>query len=128
MEVEATGATVLLRTLVLRPGGKRVGAAVSVRDVTEVKRRDRALLSKDATIREIHHRVKNNLQTVAALLRLQARRTKNEEARQALSESVRRVTSIALGARHAVDVGGRGSRTSTRSSTVWCRSCPTWRR
>ncbi|MBV6760086.1 MULTISPECIES: sensor histidine kinase [Rhodococcus] len=96
MEIEARGATVLLRALVLKPGGKRVGAAVVVRDVTEVKRRDRALLSKDATIREIHHRVKNNLQTVAALLRLQARRTNNEEARQALSESVRRVTSIAL--------------------------------
>ncbi|WP_027500160.1 sensor histidine kinase [Rhodococcus sp. UNC363MFTsu5.1] len=96
MEVEARGATVLLRTLVLRPGGLPAGAAVLIRDVTEVKRRDRALLSKDATIREIHHRVKNNLQTVAALLRLQARRTNNDEARQALSESVRRVTSIAL--------------------------------
>jgi two-component sensor histidine kinase len=54
------------------------------------------LLSKDATIREIHHRVKNNLQTVAALLRLQSRRTTSEEARLALAESVRRVTSIAL--------------------------------
>nr|WP_206037717.1 PAS domain-containing sensor histidine kinase [Rhodococcus sp. HNM0569] len=96
MEIEARGATVLLRALVLKPGGTIVGAAVVVRDVTEVKRRDRALLSKDATIREIHHRVKNNLQTVAALLRLQARRTDNDEARQALSESVRRVTSIAL--------------------------------
>lgn len=95
MEVEARGATVLLRTLVLRPHGELAGAAVLVRDVTEVKRRDRALLSKDATIREIHHRVKNNLQTVAALLRLQARRTENEEARVALTESVRRVTSIA---------------------------------
>ncbi|MET9485548.1 histidine kinase N-terminal domain-containing protein [Nocardia sp. NPDC006630] len=95
MEVEARGATVLLRTLVLRPNGNLGGAAVLVRDVTEVKRRDRALLSKDATIREIHHRVKNNLQTVAALLRLQARRTENEEARLALTESVRRVTSIA---------------------------------
>ncbi|MFH5210966.1 sensor histidine kinase [Antrihabitans spumae] len=95
MEVDAHGATVLLRTLVLRPRGELAGAAVLVRDVTEVKRRDRALLSKDATIREIHHRVKNNLQTVAALLRLQARRTENEEARVALTESVRRVTSIA---------------------------------
>ncbi|CAM2868555.1 sensor histidine kinase [Skermania piniformis] len=95
MEVEAHGATVLLRTLVLCPQGRLDGAAVLVRDVTEVKRRDRALLSKDATIREIHHRVKNNLQTVAALLRLQARRTDNEEARVALTESVRRVTSIA---------------------------------
>ncbi|TSD97325.1 ATPase [Skermania sp. ID1734] len=96
MEVDAHGATVLLRTLVLRPHGKLDGAAILVRDVTEVKRRDRALLSKDATIREIHHRVKNNLQTVAALLRLQARRTENEEARVALTESVRRVSSIAV--------------------------------
>ncbi|NCL74392.1 putative sensor histidine kinase pdtaS [Rhodococcus sp. YH1] len=96
MEIEARGATVLLRALVLAPGGRLEGAAVVIRDVTEVKRRDRALLSKDATIREIHHRVKNNLQTVAALLRLQARRTGNTEARQALAEAVRRVTSIAL--------------------------------
>ncbi|AYJ49275.1 sensor histidine kinase [Rhodococcus sp. P1Y] len=96
MEAEARGATVLIRTLSLRPKGNSVGAIVLVRDVTEVKRRDRALLSKDATIREIHHRVKNNLQTVAALLRLQSRRLENEEARVALSESVRRVTSIAL--------------------------------
>ncbi|MFT4128377.1 MAG: sensor histidine kinase, partial [Gordonia sp. (in: high G+C Gram-positive bacteria)] len=51
---------------------------------------------KDATIREIHHRVKNNLQSVSALLRLQARRTTNAEAQAALSEAVRRVASIAL--------------------------------
>jgi two-component system, sensor histidine kinase PdtaS len=96
MEVDAGGAAVLLRTLPLEVHGKGVGAAVLIRDVTEVKRRDRALLSKDATIREIHHRVKNNLQTVAALLRLQARRTNNAEGREALIESVRRVSSIAL--------------------------------
>ncbi|MEO3756717.1 histidine kinase N-terminal domain-containing protein [Mycobacterium sp. B14F4] len=96
MEVEAGGAAVLLRTLPLEVHGKAVGAAMLIRDVTEVKRRDRALLSKDATIREIHHRVKNNLQTVAALLRLQARRTNNAEGREALMESVRRVSSIAL--------------------------------
>lgn len=96
LEVDARGATVVMRTIALRRSGSPFGAAVLVRDVTEVKRRDRALLSKDATIREIHHRVKNNLQTVAALLRMQARRTDNDEARHALSESVRRVTSIAL--------------------------------
>ncbi|MFB9565669.1 histidine kinase N-terminal domain-containing protein [Saccharopolyspora hordei] len=96
IEAEARGATVLFRALPLRPRGQQAGALVLVRDVTEVKRRDRALMSKDATIREIHHRVKNNLQTVAALLRLQGRRTGNAEARQALDESVRRVTSIAL--------------------------------
>ena len=96
MEVDAGGATVLLRTLPLVVHGASAGAAVLIRDVTEVKRRDRALISKDATIREIHHRVKNNLQTVAALLRLQARRTVNVEGREALIESVRRVSSIAL--------------------------------
>ena len=95
LEIDAGGATVLVRPLPLALRGESAGAAVLIRDVTEVKRRDRALLSKDATIREIHHRVKNNLQTVAALLRLQARRTNNDEAREALTESVRRVAAIA---------------------------------
>ena len=96
MEVQARGAVMLVRALPLRPRGDAAGALVLVRDVTDLRRRDLALLSKDATIREIHHRVKNNLQTVAALLRLQARRTAIPEARRALAESVRRVNSIAL--------------------------------
>jgi two-component sensor histidine kinase len=95
-EVEAQGATVLLRALPLNPGGERRGAVVLVRDVTELRHRDRQILGKDATIREIHHRVKNNLQTVAALLRLQARRVDTPQARAALEESVRRVASIAM--------------------------------
>jgi two-component sensor histidine kinase len=95
-EIEARGATVLMRALPLMPSGVPIGALMLVRDVTEVRRRDRQLITKDATIREIHHRVKNNLQTVAALLRLQARRVVVGEARAALEESVRRVASIAL--------------------------------
>lgn len=112
-ELQAHGADVLLWALPLLPGGELIGALVLVHDVTELRRRERALLSKDATIREIHHRVKNNLQTVAALLRLQARRTEAPEARLALAESVRRVTSIALvhetlsqGLEEAVDFDG----------------------
>jgi two-component system, sensor histidine kinase PdtaS len=85
-----------VRTIPLMPGGSQVGTLVLLRDVTELRRRERALLSKDATIREIHHRVKNNLQTVAALLRLQARRLDLPEARVALEEAVRRVRAIAL--------------------------------
>ena len=77
-------------------GRSRTGALVLVRDVTELRRRERELMTKDATIREIHHRVKNNLQTVAALLRLQARRLRAPEARAALDEAVRRVGSIAV--------------------------------
>ncbi|GAA2345907.1 PAS domain-containing sensor histidine kinase [Dactylosporangium salmoneum] len=95
-ELEARGATVLMRALPLMPAGVPIGALVLVRDITEVRRRDRQLMTKDATIREIHHRVKNNLQTVAALLRLQARRVGVPAARHALEESVRRVASIAL--------------------------------
>jgi two-component sensor histidine kinase len=72
------------------------GAVVLTRDVSDLRRRDRLLLSKDATIREIHHRVKNNLQTVAALLRLQSRRMDSEQGRDALNEAVRRVGSIAI--------------------------------
>ena len=96
IELDGGGATVLFRALPLRPHGRSLGALLLLQDVTELRRRDRALMSKDATIREIHHRVKNNLQTVAALLRLQARRVHVPEARQALEESMRRIASIAL--------------------------------
>lgn len=72
------------------------GAVLLLRDITELRKRDRLLLSKDATIREIHHRVKNNLQTISSLLRLQARRLTNPEAKAAVSESVRRIRTIAL--------------------------------
>ncbi len=72
------------------------GGLLLVRDVTELRKRDRLLLSKDATIREIHHRVKNNLQTISSLLRLQARRLTNPEAKAAVQESVRRIRTIAL--------------------------------
>src|SRR5436305_1473410 len=96
MDVEGLGATMLVRPLPLHAPGAEPGALVLVRDVTDVRRRDRALLTKDATIREIHHRVKNNLQTVSALLRLQARRMTEPSARAALEESVRRVASIAI--------------------------------
>ena len=80
----------------LLDGGTATGAIVLVRDVTELRRRDRQLVSKDATIREIHHRVKNNLQTISSLLRLQARRLSGDEARAALGESVRRIAAISV--------------------------------
>jgi two-component sensor histidine kinase len=67
-----------------------------LRDVSELRRREQELLTKDATIREIHHRVKNNLQTVAALLRLQSRRVTDEAAKNGAREAVRRVGTIAL--------------------------------
>jgi len=85
-----------MRAIPLVVAGARSGALILLRDVTELRHRERELITKDATIREIHHRVKNNLQTVAALLRLQARRLRAPEARAALDEAVRRVGSIAI--------------------------------
>lgn len=98
-EIEGDACVVQLRAIPLKPKGTRIGSLVLLRDVTEVRRRERELITKDATIREIHHRVKNNLQTVAALLRLQARRigaSGDNRAREALEEAVRRVGSIAI--------------------------------
>jgi two-component system, sensor histidine kinase PdtaS len=94
IEIEANGSVIQMRTIPLVEDGGAAGALILVRDVSELRHTERELLSKDATIREIHHRVKNNLQTVAALLRLQARRS--PEASDALAEAVRRVGSIAL--------------------------------
>jgi len=95
-EVEVNDAVVIRRFIPLIANRRIIGALLLVREVTELRQHERALMVKDATIREIHHRVKNNLQTVAALLRLQARRLHSDEARAALGESVRRITSIAL--------------------------------
>ncbi len=95
-EVEARGAVVLRRLLPLTREHHVLGGLMLVREVTELRRHERLLLYKDATIREIHHRVKNNLQTVASLLRLQSRRLTSVEATSALGESVRRISSIAL--------------------------------
>jgi two-component sensor histidine kinase len=84
----------ILRTV--RNDKEVTGGVLLLRDVSELRRRDRLILTKDATIREIHHRVKNNLQTISSLLRLQARRLESDEAKAALSDSVRRIRTIAL--------------------------------
>jgi two-component sensor histidine kinase/PAS domain-containing protein len=95
-DIEARGVTVSLRAIPLRHHGTRTGAIVLCRDVSEQRHQERELLTKDATIREIHHRVKNNLQTVASLLRIQSRRSHTDEARDALSQAMRRVAAIAV--------------------------------
>lgn len=95
-DIEAQGVTVSLRSVPLRKGGKRIGAFVLSRDVTEQRKQERELITKDATIREIHHRVKNNLQTVGSLLRIQERRTQSELAKQSLNQAITRVGAIAV--------------------------------
>ncbi len=87
---------VLVHCIPLLDGSSVTGGMVLLRDVTDLRRLDRLLLTKDAAIREVHHRVKNNLQTISSLLRLQARRLEPGEAQEALKEAERRVRSIAV--------------------------------
>ena len=94
--MEARGSTLSLRAIPVRHDEERVGAIVLCREVTELRHQEQELITKDATIREIHHRVKNNLQTVASLLRIQARRSNSEEARESLAQATRRVSAIAV--------------------------------
>ena len=97
---QTTEVTLLTRSIPLLRQVNNVvevtGGVLLLRDVSELRRRDRLLLTKDATIREIHRRVKNNLQTISSLLRLQGRRLTSPEAKEAIAESVRRIRTIAL--------------------------------
>ncbi|NLE96519.1 MAG: ATPase [Propionibacterium sp.] len=95
-EIEQRNASMRFLLLPLWLERTSAGMLVLCRDTTDLRRRDRMLVTKDATIREIHHRVKNNLQTVAALLRMQARRLKSPEGKDALRDAMRRVGSIAV--------------------------------
>jgi two-component sensor histidine kinase len=94
-EVEIGSVAIVLRSIPLTHRAARTGALILVRDVTDLRRSEIELMTKDATIREIHHRVKNNLQEVSALLRMQARRSDNPEVKSALREAIGRVSTIA---------------------------------
>ena len=96
VEVETPDVQLRLRIINLNSADGPCGRLVLCRDTTELRSRERQLVTKDATIREIHHRVKNNLQTVAALLRLQARRISSPEATDALTDAMKRVGAIAV--------------------------------
>ncbi len=96
-ELERTDdVTIMARIVPLITSGVVDGALVLMRDVSELRSRERLLVSMDATIREIHHRVKNNLQTVSSLLRIQARRVTAPEAKEAINEAERRIATIAI--------------------------------
>ena len=88
--------TISIRSIPLMKEGSRIGGLILVRDVTQLRDRERELITKDVTIREIHHRVKNNLQTVSSLLKIQARKSESEEVKNSLQQALRRVNAIGL--------------------------------
>jgi two-component sensor histidine kinase len=104
----AAEADVAERVLGYRTLAVESGAVVLVEDLTQARAREHEIRVKQTTIREIHHRVKNNLQTIASLLRMQARRSESIQSRRALSEAIERVSSMAVV--HDMLAGSEGER------------------
>lgn len=76
--------------------GEVCGVLIMVHDATEERRKRQELEVKTTMIQEVHHRVKNNLQTIAAVLRMQARRAQEGSTQQALQEAINRILSVAV--------------------------------
>ena len=95
-EFNMCGLLLSMRVLPVVPRPKGGCAVVILQDITELRKKDEELLIKSVVIKEIHHRVKNNLQTIASLLRLQERRAQCGETRLVLRDCISRVNSIAI--------------------------------
>ena len=95
-ELQEKGLFLDFRFIPLLTAGSIERIIVVIEDVTQLKLKDEELRVKAAVIREIHHRVKNNLQTIASLLRLEQRRAASEETKVVLRDSINRISSIAL--------------------------------
>jgi two-component sensor histidine kinase len=75
---------------------RQAGALILVHDDTEARHRQQELNVQRAMVQEVHHRVKNNLHTIASVLRMQSRRCQTEEARRELEEALNRILSVAV--------------------------------
>lgn len=95
-EVQVNDLILLIKAASLLKKDQVIGAIMLIRDITEIRLKEKELMLKSAVIQEIHHRVKNNLQTIASLLRLQLRRAGSADLRKAYSESINRIHSIAV--------------------------------
>jgi two-component sensor histidine kinase len=87
---------VKIKAVCIHRGDQIVGGILLLRDLTEMKKKEREIKFKSAVIKEIHHRVKNNLQTIASLLRLQMRRSNSEKVEKVFRESIDRIMSISI--------------------------------
>jgi len=96
IESQIGGLNLAINSIPLNSSDDTAGALILIRDITEIRLKEKELLLKSVVIREIHHRIKNNLQTVASLLRIQARRVKSKKAKKAFSDSISRILSIAV--------------------------------
>ncbi|MFW5811701.1 MAG: PAS domain S-box protein [Alkalispirochaetaceae bacterium] len=98
-----SGRTLLLRIIaksVVNRAGQTVGLLAIIEDITQ-RRRDqealtRSLREKELLIQELNHRVKNNLQSVSSLLRLQMNSLETEKDRALFESNLSRIDSMAM--------------------------------
>lgn len=95
-EIQIGNMVLVQRDIKLEEGGVLQRRIMLMSDVSELRKKEREIKIKSAVIQEIHHRVKNNLQTIASLLRIQARRSKVPEVKMALQESTNRILSMSV--------------------------------
>jgi two-component sensor histidine kinase len=95
-EIQFGNVAFVLKAVSIYRSQRAVGGLMLIRDITDLIEKDKQLMIKSAVIKEIHHRVKNNLQTVSSLLRLQMRRTKLAEVEKVYRDSINRINSIAV--------------------------------
>ena len=84
----------------MKKEGKTIGITLILEDITELKLREKSLENsleeKEALLREIHHRVKNNMQIISSLLNLQSSYVQRDETKTVLKDSQSRVKSMAM--------------------------------
>ncbi|QIB70447.1 histidine kinase [Aminipila butyrica] len=93
IEVNTSDLTLMVKQIALK--NNNVDFAVMIQDITTLREKEKEIILKSVAVKEIHHRVKNSLQMIASLLRLQGRRAKNPGAKKVLEESMSRVLAIA---------------------------------
>lgn len=75
---------------------EKQGFLIVIRDITELKLNERELILKSTAIQEIHHRIKNNLQTIMSLIQMQKRRIRDSEMDSILQDIMSRIMSISM--------------------------------
>ncbi len=93
-EFEFDSASFMFQAHPLFASGVLHGCVISMHDVSELRRKEREFNAQSAAIREIHHRVKNNLQNVVALLRLQMYRSQSKVLNTEFGTCINRILSI----------------------------------
>ncbi len=100
LHTKSSGVRSLVVTLQYIELGREQCGLIIMQDVTELiqaeKLREKSLAEKEILLKEIHHRVKNNLQVISSLLYLQSLKLQDEQAREIFRESQNRVKSMAL--------------------------------